>query len=82
MTPILLAGLWALAATAIAMMPRRTHRPGTLVLVVTGVPLLGWLTWFHGPVAGLIGLAAGASVLHWPLFQIGNWLRRKVIGRG
>ncbi len=82
MTPLLLAGLWAIAATAIALMPRRAHRPGAVALIVTGIPLLGWLTWTHGPLAGLLGLAAGASVLRWPLFHMGRWLRRKVSGRG
>ena len=82
MTPILLAGLWAIAATAIALMPRRTHRPGAVGLIVSGVPLLGWLTWTHGPLAGLLGLVVGTSILGWPLFHMGRWLRRKVVGRG
>ncbi len=82
MTQTLLAGLWVLAATAIALTPRRTRRPATVALIVTGVPLLGWLTWSHGPVAGLIGLVAGASVLRWPPVHMRSWLRRKVTGRG
>jgi hypothetical protein len=82
MLSLFLAGVWVLAATAIALMPQRTHWPGAVLLVVTGVPLLGYLTWQNGPLAGLIGLAAGASVLRWPLFYLGKWLRRKVTGRG
>jgi hypothetical protein len=82
MLSVLLAGLWVLAATAIALMPQRTHWPGAVALILTGVPILGYLTWQNGPLAGLIGLAAGASVLRWPLFYLGKWLRRKVTGRG
>ncbi|MGY6410893.1 MAG: DUF2484 family protein [Alkalilacustris sp.] len=79
---ILLSALWAIAATAIVLLPRRAQRRGTVALVVAGVPLLGWLTLVHGPLAGLIGLIVGASMLHWPPFGIGSWLRRKVLGRG
>jgi hypothetical protein len=82
MLSVLLAGLWVLAATAIALMPQRTHWPGAVGLILTGVPILGYLTWQNGPLAGLVGLAAGASVLRWPLFYLGKWLRRKVTGRG
>jgi hypothetical protein len=31
------------------------------------VPLLGLVTWQYGPVAGLIALGAGASILRWPI---------------
>ena len=81
MTSLLAAGVWVLVAAAIALMPRRFHWPGAVVLIVTGVPLLGYLTYENGPLAGLIGLAAGASVLRWPLFYLGKWLRQKVTGR-
>ncbi len=82
MLSLLLAGIWVLVAAAIALMPQRIHWPGAVALIVTGVPILGYLTWQNGPLAGLIGLAAGASVLRWPLFYLGKWLRRKVTGRG
>jgi hypothetical protein len=39
------------------------------VLIATGIPLLGYVTWQTGPVWGLICLAAGASVLRWPLLR-------------
>lgn len=81
MLSLLAAGLWVLVATAIALMPRRMHWPGAVGLIVIGVPLLGWLTLENGPLAGLIALAAGASVLRWPLFYLGRWLREKVTGR-
>lgn len=34
-----------------------------LWLVVIGIPLLGALTYYHGPFAGLAGLVAGLVVL-------------------
>ena len=79
MLSLFLAGVWVLVATAIALMPQRTHWPGAVLLVVTGVPLLGYLTWQNGPLAGLFGLAAGASVLRWPLFYLGKWLRDRML---
>lgn len=60
--------LWFVAANVAAMLPTRGNRwKRAAVLVAVGVPLLGWLTAVHGPVAGVVALAAGASVLRWPL---------------
>ena len=41
------------------------------------MPLLGWLTVVNGPVAGIVALAAGASVLRWPVVHLWRWLRRR-----
>lgn len=80
--PLVLAFLWVLLAAAIALMPRRLHWPGAVVLILLGVPLLGWLTAAHGPLAGLVALAAGASTLRWPLIHLGRWLRQRTGSRG
>lgn len=77
MTSLLLAVLWGAAVLAVAVMPRRHHRPGAMGLVAAGVPILGWLTWVHGPAAGLVALGAGAAVLRWPPRHLGRWLRRR-----
>jgi hypothetical protein len=77
-TSLLLGGIWVLVAAAIAMLPQRTHWPGAVALIVTGIPLLGYITYQNGAVVGVIALAAGASVLRWPLFYLGRWLRGKV----
>lgn len=37
--------------------------PARVALVVTGVPLLGWITYDLGPLPGLGGLLIGAAVL-------------------
>ena len=46
--------------------------------IAIGVPLLGWATWESGPVVGLLLLAAGASILRWPVVFFWRWLRRQV----
>lgn len=73
---LILACLWVVVAAVIAVLPQRTHWPGAVVLILTGIPLVGYVTWENGPLLGLIALAAGASVLRWPLFYLGRWLRR------
>jgi len=75
---LVLACLWALAATAIAMLPRRFHWPGAVGLIATGIPLVGYVTWQNGAFFGLLFLAAGVSVLRWPLLFLGRWVKRLV----
>lgn len=79
MTPSLIAALiWMLAANVLAILPsRRNHWPQAIFLILTGIPLLGWVTWANGPFWGLALLAAGMSVLRWPLFHL--W--RRVSGK-
>ena len=69
-----LACLWVVAACAAGMAPARFHWPAAWVLIGTGIPLLGLLTLTMGPVWGLIGLAAGASILRWPILRAGQRL--------
>lgn len=78
MTPSLLAAcLWAIAANIAAMIPsRRNHWPQAVALIVTGIPILGWVTWQNGPFWGMAVFAAGASVLRWPLYHLWRRLRR------
>ena len=77
MTPSLIAAcVWAIAANVMAMIPsRRGHWPQAVALIVTGIPLLGWVTWSNGPFWGLVVLAAGASLLRWPLWFLWRRLR-------
>ena len=77
--PLIAAALWALVANLIAMTPsKRGHWPAAWALIATGVPILGWVTYLHGPLVGLIVLAAGASVLRWPAIYLWRWLKRAV----
>ncbi|WP_281841089.1 DUF2484 family protein [Sinisalibacter aestuarii] len=80
MTPSLIAAaLWALVANLIALAPsRRGHWPAAWVLIVTGIPIVGWVTFESGPIIGLVVLAAGASMLRWPAIYLWRWLKRMV----
>ena len=76
MTPSLaLALVWFIAANGLAMIPSRDgHWARAYALIALGVPLAGWVTYQNGPWVGLVVLAAGASVLRWPIVHLGRWL--------
>lgn len=68
--------LWLILANVIALLPSRDqHWRMAYALTAIGIPLLGWLTWSAGPLWGLLFLAAGASVLRWPLVYL--WRRMR-----
>ena len=76
-----LALVWLVLANVAAMIPSRdNHWARAYALIGVGVPLVGWVTWSNGPMLGLLVLAAGASVLRWPLIYLGRWLRRQIRG--
>ncbi len=78
---IILACLWAIIANVLAMLPSKdNHWKRAYVLIAVGVPILGLITWQHGPWLGLLVLAAGASLLRWPVIYLGRWVRRQVGG--
>jgi hypothetical protein len=70
--------LWLIVANVIGMFPSRdNHWRAAYVLIAVGIPILGWVTYENGPIWGLLLLAAGASVLRWPLVFFWRWTRRK-----
>lgn len=74
---LIFAALWLLAANVMAVIPSRdNHWQRAYLLIGLGIPLLGWLTYENGPWVGLIALAAGGSVLRWPVVYLVRWLRR------
>ena len=76
---LFLAFLWVIAANVSAMLPSRdNYWTRAYVLIALGVPLLGYVTYQSGPWWGLAFLAAGVSMLRWPLIYLGRWLRRKL----
>lgn len=83
MTPSLIAAaLWALAANLIAMVPsKRGHWPAAWALIAAGIPIVGWVTLQNGPVVGLVVLAAGVSILRWPVRYLLAWLRQSFASR-
>ncbi|MGR3461166.1 MAG: DUF2484 family protein [Roseovarius sp.] len=75
---LILACVWALAANVLAMLPSRdNHWRRAYALIALGVPVLGLVAWQHGPWLGLLVLAAGMSVLRWPVIYLARWLRRR-----
>ncbi|MEE4346932.1 MAG: DUF2484 family protein [Paracoccaceae bacterium] len=76
---LILACFWALAANLAAMIPSRdNHWRRAYVLIACGIPLLGYVTYENGPVVGLIAMAAGMSILRWPVVYLGRWMRRRM----
>jgi len=74
-----LASLWGLTACLLGLAPRRIHWPAAICLIATGIPLLGYVTLQMGPWWGLAMMAGGVSVLRWPVFYAGRWLRRRLL---
>ncbi|MEM8577866.1 MAG: DUF2484 family protein [Pseudomonadota bacterium] len=73
---LILACLWFVAANLGAMLPSRDyHWRFAYGLIAVGVPILGAVTWAHGPWVGLIVLVAGMSVLRWPVIYVVRWVR-------
>lgn len=73
-----LACVWAVAANVLALIPSRdNHWSRAYVLILIGIPLLGYVTYENGPWWGLAVMAAGMSVLRWPVIYLNRWLRRQ-----
>lgn len=83
MSPSLIAAaLWAVAANVIGMIPsKRGHWPAAWGLIGVGIPIVGWVTLQNGPFVGLAVLAAGASVLRWPLRYLLRWIRHTLVSK-
>lgn len=80
-TSLILACLWVILASLLGLLPSRdNHWQRAYILIAIGIPLLGYVTWQNGPVWGLAVLAAGASILRWPVIHLYRWLKR--LGRG
>ena len=76
---LILACLWAIAANVIAMFPSKSnHWPAAYVLIALGIPILGFVTYQHGPWIGLLVLAAAMSILRWPVIYLARWVRARV----
>lgn len=76
---LMLTCLWALSANVLAMIPSNdNHWRRAYALIAVGIPILGLVTWQHGPWVGLLVLAAGMSMLRWPVIYLSRWVRRKI----
>ena len=77
MTSIVLAALWALIATVIALLPSRDrHWRAAYILIAVGLPILVYVFYQNGALVGLVVLAGGMSVLRWPVIYFYRWIRR------
>ena len=75
---LILACIWAVAANFAAAVPSNdNHWRRAYVLMAVGLPLLVWVFWQNGLWVGLIVLAAGLSVLRWPVIALAKWLRTR-----
>ena len=76
---LIMACVWAVVANVLAMTPSRDHHwRNAYVLIAVGIPIVGYVTIQHGPWLGLLVLAAGMSVLRWPVISLGRWLRARI----
>jgi Protein of unknown function (DUF2484) len=70
--------VWLVVANIIAMLPSRDHHwRAAYVLIALGIPLVGWVTYETGPIWGLVMLAAGMSVLRWPVVYLWRWIKAR-----
>ncbi len=78
---LILALLWVVAANISAMVPSKdNYWSRAYALIAVGVPLLGYVTYENGPWWGMAFLAAGASMLRWPIVYLGRWVKRTMAG--
>ena len=71
--------VWLVAANVLAMIPSKdNHWRRAYGLIGLGVPLLAWVFWENPWWVGLLALAAGMSVLRWPVIYLGRWIGRSV----
>ncbi len=76
--PLILCLVWLIVANVIAMFPSRDHHwRAAYVLIALGIPLVGWVTYETGPIWGLVMLAAGMSVLRWPVVYLWRWVKAR-----
>ena len=80
-TSLTLAFLWVILTNISAMIPSKdNYWTRAYLLIGIGVPLLGYVTYENGPVWGLIFLAAGTSMLRWPVVRFGRWIKQRITG--
>ncbi|MEX0312435.1 MAG: DUF2484 family protein [Tateyamaria sp.] len=76
---LVFACLWAVAANVIAMLPSRdNHWSYAYGLIAVGIPIVGYVTWQHGPWIGLLIMVAGMSILRWPVIYLSRWIKGRI----
>ena len=73
---------WLVAANVAAMVPSNdNHWRRAYVLIALGLPLLVWVWAQNGVWIALLALAAGMSVLRWPVVYLWRWVKRLAAGQ-
>ncbi|WP_045386840.1 DUF2484 family protein [Falsirhodobacter sp. alg1] len=75
MTALIFAALWFTVAIVASF---RVHAPTGWALVLTGIPMVGMVTWQSGPLVGLVTLAFCLFLLRTPLRAVRRRAQRAV----
>ncbi|QFU09280.1 hypothetical protein PARPLA_02244 [Rhodobacteraceae bacterium THAF1] len=78
--PLICACLWALAATAVAMLPMRAQYAPGLALLIAAPLLLVWIGSVHGWIAVGLCTVALVSMFRNPLRHMARWAMRRAAG--
>lgn len=79
---LLFACIWGFSANLVALLPSRdNHWTYAYVLIAIGIPIVGFVTYQHGPIAGVFVMVAGMSVLRWPVIYLTRWIKNVVTSR-
>ncbi|NRB01212.1 MAG: DUF2484 family protein [Rhodobacteraceae bacterium] len=71
--------VWIIVANVAAFFPsKRAHWPTAYALISVGLPLLVWVYVENGLLVTLLCLAAGMSILRWPVRYLIRWVRRVI----
>ena len=73
---LILASLWAIAATITALLPFRMQFPPGILLLIMAPFLIGFIGFQHGVIFAALGFAAFVSMFRNPLI----FLARKALG--
>ena len=66
-----LMALWAVTASLLPLLvPPPGRQRAVWALVALGIPLVGLLTWQHGPWVGMLVLGAGVVLLRWSVARV------------
>ncbi len=77
----LLAGLWVLGGAIVAMSNTRYHGVFAVFLFIpSALVIVPWLAFDYGFWAALVALVGVCSMLRWPLYYVGKYLRSRVTG--
>lgn len=77
-TGLILACLWVLLASAAGATRGRLSWYLAYGLIALGLPLLIYIALTDGVIWALVFLAAGCSILRWPLIYLIRWCKTKL----